>query len=195
MMMTIISKAIRRINLPADVQKEDLYSYGWCGYEKALKTYKDESAMAFDDYAEWKVKYAIMDGLRKENPLSRGSIELQKAKERLTKKGVEVNSESLCEELGVGKTRLRVMSTTLVELDEDLPFYDLGFNIMDARILLSFGFSGLTSRELSVIWMHFYRGDTLADIGKHMRITESGASRIKKEALDKMRVTMTYDEV
>ena len=195
MMMKIINNAIRRISLPHETVKEDLYSYGWQGYEKALKTYKDESPMAFDDYAEWRVKYAIIDGLRKENPLSRGSIELQKAKEHLIKKGVEVNNESLCEELGVGKARLRVMSTTFVELDEDLPFYDLGFNIMDARILLSFGFSGLTSRELSVIWMHFYRGDTLADIGKNMRISESGASRIKKEALEKMRAAMTYDEV
>mgnify|MGYP001269564390 FL=1 len=195
MMMQIINNAIKRISLPCETAKEDLYSYGWQGYEKALKTYKDESTMAFDDYAEWKVKYAIIDGLRKENPLSRGSIELKKAKEHLIKKGVEVNNESLCEELGVGKTRLRVMSTTFVELDEDLPFYDLGFNIMDARILLSFGFSGLTSRELSVIWMHFYRGDTLADIGKSMRISESGASRIKKEALEKMRAAMTYDEV
>lgn len=195
MMMRVINKAINRIKLPPETQKEDLYSYAWMGYEKALRTYDDGSTMKFDDYAEWKVKYAVIDGLRKENPLARGKIEMRRAEDRILARGQTLTDDALCHELGVGKKRLRVLRTVHVELDEETPFYDSGFKIMDARILLSFGFSGLTSRELSVIWMHFYRGDTLSDISKNMRITESGVSRIKKEALNKMRNTMTYDEV
>mgnify|MGYP003638939060 CR=1 FL=1 len=195
MMMGIIKKVTQRLRLPVGIEKEDLYSYGWMGYDKALKTYGDNSEMTFADYAEWKVKYAIIDGLRKENPLARGNIELQKAKDRLTLSGQSITDDALCKDMGVGKKRLSTMNIKFVELKDTEPFYNLGFKQMDARILLSFGFSGLSSRELSIVWMHFYRGDTLAEIGKSMCLTESGVSRIKKAALAKMKKTMTYDEV
>jgi RNA polymerase sigma factor FliA len=193
-MMEIIKKAAARIRLPEGCPREDLYSYGWEGYQKALKTYKHDK-ISFEEYAEWQAKYAIIDGLRRENPLVRGKLEMEKAIKSLVNKNERITDESLCEEMGIGKTRLETIRTSFVELDDDIPFHEIGFNIMDARILLSFGFSGLTSRELSVVWMHFFRGDTLADIGKNMRITESGACKIKKEALDKMKAAMTYDEV
>ena len=193
-MMEIIRRAASRIRLPEGMPKEDLYSYGWEGYQKALRTYKYEK-IPFDSYAEWQAKYAIIDGLRRENPMARGKIEMEKAIKSLDYKNERITDESLCEEMGIGKAKLKRIRTSFIGLDDDIPFHEIGFDIMDARILLSFGFSGLTSRELSVIWMHFFRGDTLADIGKNMRITESRASQIKKEALDKMKEAMAYDEV
>ena len=197
MMMEIIKNAAKRIRLPDGYAREDLYGYGWLGYKKALKTYKSnsEASMSFDSYAEWQAKYAMIDGWRKENPLSRGNIKLQKAKDRLLLSGRTITDDALCEELGVGKKRLETMKIRFIELDETEPFYDLGFEKMDARILLSCGLAGLNTKELSVIWMHFYRGDTLADIGKNMRISESRVSQIKALALRKMKRTMTYDEV
>tara|TARA_R100000664_G_C2756884_1_gene144888 strand:- start:810 stop:1409 length:600 start_codon:yes stop_codon:yes gene_type:complete len=199
-MINLIKRTIRSMKLPPHVKHEDLYAYGWEGYSKAVKTHDPSCSVTFDDYAYWKIKYAVIEGLRRENPSVRAIVKLNRARSFLAKAGMESDRDSLLGELGVGtKTLDRWLSIEkgMISIGDhdEIPFFDKGFEVMDARILLSFGFSKLNSKELSVIWMHFFRGDKLSDIGRNMRISESRVCQLKSNALDKMRKAMTYDEV
>lgn len=184
MMMRLIKSTIAKMRLPH--AWGDLYGYGWIGYQKAVETYSPKnSEISFENYAQWKIKYAIIDGIRREDP----------RKDRIVRKAKKVigHRKDLC--LGDTIKNLDPMTGSLCVEETEIPIRERGFDIVDTRLLLAFGFSKLTAREISVVWMSFYRGDTLKKIGESMNITESGASLLRKEALDKMKKAMTYDEV
>ena len=183
-MMKLIKKTVARMRLP--YVKEDLYGYGWIGYRQAVETYSSKNSnISFENYAQWKIKYAIIDGMRREDP----------KKDRIVRKAKKLISQH--EGLSLGETIREIdpMSDSSCAEQAEIPTRDRGFDIVDTRLLLAFGFSKLNSREISIVWMNFYRGDTLKKIGESMNLTESGVSLIRKEALNKMRQAMTYDEV
>lgn len=184
MMMKLIKATVARMRLPHN--RGDLYGYGWIGYKKALETYSPENSnISFENYAKWKIKYAIIDGIRREDP----------RKDRIVRKAKKMvgQRKDLC--LDDAIRQIDPMANSLCVEQIEIPSRERGFDIVDTRMLLAFGFSGLNTREISIIWMNFYRGDTLKKIGENMNLTESGVSLIRKEALDKMKRAMTYDEV
>ncbi len=184
MMMRLIRATVARMRLPHN--KRDLYGYGWIGYQKAVETYSPENSnISFESYAQWKIKYAIIDGIRREDP----------KKDRIVRKAKKIIGHRKDLYLGDVIRDLDPMTESLCVENTEIPTRERGFDIVDTRLLLAFGFSRLSAREISIIWLSFYRGDTLKKIGESMNLTESGVSMIRKEALDKMKQAMTYDEV
>lgn len=185
-MMNLIEQTVYSMSLPAE--SEDLFGYGWIGYVKAEKTHaKENRYLSFDDYARQKIKRSVIDGLRRENP--RSAI-IKRVKHLVSKEGISFDD---------ALHRVDPFSVVTGERvcvhEAEIPIENRGFDIVDKRLLLAFGFSKLTAREISVVWMSFYRGDTLKKIGESMKISESAASLIRTEALQKMKDAMTFDEV
>lgn len=185
-MIQLVESTVARMRLP--VEKGDLIGYGWIGYVKAQKSHaKENRDIDFESYARWKIKYSVMDGLRREN--TKSAI-MRRAKDLALKQDIPLDEAiSTINPLGI-ETGERICV-----YEAEIPDEERGFSTVDRRLLLSFGFSKLTAREISVVWMSFYRGDTLKKIGESMNITESAASLIRTEALRKMRDAMTFDEV
>ena len=64
-MIDLIKKVVYYLKFPPSVNPREYWSYGWIGYKKAEETWI-EGRMKFDKYAEWCIKNAILDGMRKE---------------------------------------------------------------------------------------------------------------------------------
>ncbi len=75
--MYLVQYHVQRIasNLPKSVQKEDLRSLGLFGLYDAILKFDPNRDLKFDTYASFRIKGAIIDGLRKEDWLPRSARE------------------------------------------------------------------------------------------------------------------------
>src|SRR5690625_427609 len=71
-------------HLPKNVSKDDLVSFGLLGLYDAITKFDEKRNLKFDTYASFRIKGAIMDGLRKEDWLPRSLREKAKKVERVS---------------------------------------------------------------------------------------------------------------
>ncbi|MDY0408183.1 FliA/WhiG family RNA polymerase sigma factor [Paracerasibacillus soli] len=90
--MYLVDFHVERIatHLPASVGRDDLKSYGLLGLYDALNKFDQSRDLKFDTYASFRVRGAIIDGLRKEDWLPRSIRDkmkkIDKATQELTQK-------------------------------------------------------------------------------------------------------------
>ncbi|WP_174880391.1 sigma-70 family RNA polymerase sigma factor, partial [Metabacillus niabensis] len=106
--MPLVSYHVQRISvgLPKSVSKDDLMSLGLFGLYDALEKFDPNRDLKFDTYASFRVRGAIIDGLRKEDWLPRSSREKAKKVEatidKLEQKHLRnVSSKEIANELGL----------------------------------------------------------------------------------------------
>jgi len=73
--LTLVSYHVQRISvsLPKNVSRDDLKSLGMIGLYDALEKFDPTRDLKFDTYASFRVRGAILDGLRKEDWLPRSA--------------------------------------------------------------------------------------------------------------------------
>ena len=64
------------VSLPKNVSRDDLRSLGMMGLLDALEKFDTKRNLKFDTYASFRIRGAILDGLRKEDWLPRGTREI-----------------------------------------------------------------------------------------------------------------------
>lgn len=65
--MEFVSKMVGKLftnQLPTGMDKEDLYQFGVCGLIEAVDRYDLSLGAKFETYASWRIKGAIVDGIR-----------------------------------------------------------------------------------------------------------------------------------
>jgi RNA polymerase sigma factor for flagellar operon FliA len=116
------------VNLPASVDRDDLYSAGILGLIKAVDTFEPERGFKFETYAGHKIRGAILDELRAFDWVPRSvrqkARELQRIFAKLENRlGRAPYDDEVCEELGVSMAEYEEMlaevtPATIVSLDE-----------------------------------------------------------------------------
>lgn len=73
--MPLVTYHVQRISvsLPKSVSRDDLHSLGMIGLYDALEKFDPERELKFDTYASFRIRGAILDGLRKEDWLPRST--------------------------------------------------------------------------------------------------------------------------
>lgn len=84
--MPLVSYHVQRISvgLPRNVSREDIKSLGLMGLLDALQKFDPSRDLKFDTYASFRVRGAILDGLRKEDWLPRSTRDRAKKIEAKT---------------------------------------------------------------------------------------------------------------
>ncbi|HEX3033128.1 MAG TPA: FliA/WhiG family RNA polymerase sigma factor [Bacillota bacterium] len=118
------------IGLPANVQRDDLFSYGVFGLMEALERFDYQRGIKFETYAIARVRGAILDGLRAMDwvPYSvrQKSKQLEKTYSDMEAKlGRAATDEEMCSVLDLDmnqfhKLLLETGSTTILSLDEQV---------------------------------------------------------------------------
>lgn len=110
--MPLVSYHVQRIGagLPKSISKDDLTSLGMLGLFDALNKFDLNRDLKFDTYASFRVRGAIIDGLRKEDWLSRTAREKSKK--------MEVHIESLEQQLMRHPTPEELAEYMNVSVDE-----------------------------------------------------------------------------
>lgn len=204
------------------VDQGDFMSWGVLGLLDAIETFDPAREVKFETYAISKIRWAILDEFRKEDPLPRRvrarTQESERVKSRLTQKLRRAPAEEeVAAEMGLEtyeyrrllqqQTRSQVGS--LESRAEDAGGYGLQAQIADEsledpqvsaqqeelREELVSAMRNLSDRERLVVTLYYYEGLTLKEIGQALQLTEGRISQIMSQTLRKLRGVVTHDHL
>ncbi|SFD80178.1 RNA polymerase, sigma 28 subunit, SigD/FliA/WhiG [Lentibacillus persicus] len=217
----IVSYHVERIasNLPARVSRDDLKSFGLMGLYDALTKFQHERDLKFDTYASFRVRGAILDGLRKEDWLPRSIRDKTKKVEQVSQEleqyfQREPTSEEIAERLKLTAkeveeiTRDTLVANILSIEEKPNKTSDhnegIGYSIPDQSALqpdeqlvkrelkadLIESMQSLNQNEQMVVSLFYHKELTLTEIGHVLELTTSRISQIHRKALFKMRKSL-----
>lgn len=201
------------VRLPSHIDLDDLHNTGVIGLMDAIEKYDPEKNCKFKTYAEFRIKGAILDELRRYDLMARNA--------RLTAKRLARKTQELTARLGRPPSEAeiadalemshedyrrlvdRIGSVRVLSL-EDLQHGDEGNDRaaeLSAKILgpdeatgirelharLRNAIAGLPERQQLILDMYYHREMTLKEIGLQVGVTESRVCQIMGEATGRLR--------
>ncbi|KSU62538.1 RNA polymerase subunit sigma [[Bacillus] enclensis] len=214
--MPLVSYHVARISvgLPKNVSREDIKSLGLMGLLDALQKFDPSRDLKFDTYASFRVRGAILDGLRKEDWLPRSTRD--KAK-RIESKILEleqrhlrhVSAEEVARELemsaeDVYQTTNEHFFANVLSMDDQLKDEEhetQSYSLKDHKTLspeeeilkgeslteLELTIGKLSEKEQLVLSLFYKEELTLTEIGEIMKLSTSRISQIHSKAIFKLR--------
>ncbi|MFC4320157.1 FliA/WhiG family RNA polymerase sigma factor [Litchfieldia salsa] len=215
--MPLVAYHVQRIaaGLPKSVRSDDLKSFGMMGLYDALEKFDPSRDLKFDTYASFRVRGAILDGLRKEDWLPRSlrdkAKKIELASQQLEQKLMRnITTKEIANELGLSEED--VLNTinegffaNVLSMDEQHSDGEgkegLEFTIKDTAtltpeddLLKKEQFSQLVNvikqlneNEQMVVSLFYQEELTLTEIGQVMNLSTSRISQIHSKALFKLK--------
>lgn len=203
------------INLPSNVEYDDLVSYGIFGLLDAIEKFDPERRVKFKTYAKTRIRGAILDELRvldwtprsirqKSKQLEKALIELE------TRLGREPSDEELCRELGMTLKEVRRLfedtkQSLMMSLDEGDPegegntsrkdfLEDIQLispeksaELAELKRILAEEITRLSERERLVITLYYFEQLTSKEIGRILSVSDSRISQLHTKAILRLR--------
>ena len=204
--------------LPANVQVDDLIQVGLIGLSDALSRYEAGQGAQFETFATQRIRGAMLDELRENDWMSRGSRKSQKdieqALHRLEHRLGRTPLESeIATEMGMSLSDYqlllgKVRGTQLVYLedmgrghDDDDSFLDRHMADSDAdplnllgdqrlREALVAAIKLLPEREQLIMGMYYEQDMNLKEIALVMNVTESRVCQLHSQSIARLRAKM-----
>jgi len=203
------------VNLPSNVEFDDLVSYGILGLIDAIDKYDTARNVKFKTYAKTRIRGAIFDELRlldwTPRSIRQKARKLEKAYAKLEGKlGRDATDEEIAEFLKIDISELHKLfdetkKSLLLSLDEI--FYDdeegssrfdfvenqksdnpqLKIEEAEAKRILADAISKLSERERMVITLYYYEDLTSKEIGKILGVSDSRVSQLHTKAILRLR--------
>jgi RNA polymerase sigma factor for flagellar operon FliA len=203
------------INLPPNVEINDLINDGILGLIDATEKYDDARGVKFETYAITRINGAILDALRALDWVPRAvrqrARELERAYQELESElGRAASEEEVAERMGVTRKELDVLmqkirGTSVLSLEEFLP-NEKGYEIpllgtlkdndndvtsaveaREVKAALVKAVDELPPQERTVISLYYFEGLTLKEIKGVLNVSESRVSQIHAQAVIHLR--------
>jgi RNA polymerase sigma factor for flagellar operon FliA len=220
-LVTFYSRRIAS-TLPKAVSREEVTSFGLSGLYDALLKFEPSRDLKFDTYASFRIRGAILDGLRKADWLPRTAREKSKkieaAVSMLEQRYLRaVTAEEVAEELGitmdeVHDTMAEHFFSNVLSMDEQVNELDQsdgpGFALKDDRTIspeeelvkqeqiheLAVQIEKLSEKEQLVIALFYKEELTLTEIGEILGLSTSRISQIHSKALFKLKQQLVKEK-
>lgn len=216
----VAGRSSGRMGGPLD--QEDLISSGLVGLLGAVETFDPGRRTKFESYAISKIRWSILDELRKVDPLSRRTRlrahQIDRARDELVQKLGRAPTESeLVRSLGISVTELRAFldqyaRAQVRSLETSQEFnggpvrglHDLisdqaatdpasAAEVAEVRTRLIRAIGCLGEKERVVTTFYYYEGLTLREIGRALDLTEGRISQILHAALRRLRHSLSEE--
>lgn len=210
----LIDYAVKNVssNIPSHVSREDLFSNGQFGLFQAIDRYDPSAGFKFETFAIQRIRGSVLDSLRDLDWVPRSV----RSRERMLEQATEELSQTLgrrptmdevidysgLDEFEIYDTQYQVENGFIQNLESpigddfsqtigDLVPADISSmgdlaDIFDSQIMADCIVS-LPEREYLTISLHYYMGETLAQIGSRFGVTESRICQIHTRALKMIR--------
>jgi RNA polymerase sigma factor for flagellar operon FliA len=222
-MLKQYSSLVRRLahqmiaKLPANVELDDLIQVGMIGLTDALSRYDAAQGVQFETFATQRIRGAMLDELRGNDYLSRGTRkhqrEIESALHRLQQRLGRTPAESeIAKEMGLALAEYqellgKVRGTQLVYLEDmsgddgDADFLDRHVADEEAdplnqlreqrmRQALVDGIKTLPEREQYVMSMYYEHDMNLKEIAAVLKVTESRVCQLHSQSIARLRVKL-----
>ncbi len=207
-------------HLPKNVQRDEIRSLGLFGLYDAIQKFDLNRDLKFDTYASFRIRGAIIDGLRKEDWLPRSTREkakkIEQASSELTQKLQRTpTSSEIADYLNMTRDEVETsykdaMFANLLSIeqrasdDPDDSKEGIGYSIIDHDQLspeehlvqeenyteLAESIKSLNKNEQLVISLFYHDELTLTEIGQVLSLTTSRISQIHKQAIFKLKQSL-----
>ncbi|SDQ60085.1 RNA polymerase, sigma 28 subunit, SigD/FliA/WhiG [Virgibacillus subterraneus] len=220
--MYLVTFHVERVSshLPSNVNKDDLKSFGLMGLFDALNKFEHNRNLKFDTYASFRIRGAIIDGLRKEDWLPRSIREKTKRIEKVSQE-LEQSYQRIptADEIAA---KLEIPVHEVEELVKDSLFANIlsieekpkdnsaehkegiGYTIPDESSIspddhmlqteikqeLTESIKLLNENEQMVVSLFYHQELTLTEIGQVLELTTSRISQIHRKAIFKLKNTI-----
>jgi RNA polymerase sigma factor FliA len=218
--MPLVSYHVQRISvgLPKNVSRDDLRSLGLFGLYDALEKFDYSRDLKFDTYASFRIRGAIIDGLRKEDWLPRNTREkvkkIEAAIELIEQRNVgAVAISDIAKEIEMSEEEIySIMNeqffANVLSMDEHPVDQDekdgTSFILRDEKAVLpeerlmkneyldelTGMIANLSEKEQLIISLFYKEELTLTEIGHVMKLSTSRISQIHSKALFKLRQSL-----
>ncbi|SDY71155.1 RNA polymerase sigma factor for flagellar operon FliA [Evansella caseinilytica] len=218
--LPLVDYHVHRIasNLPRNIHLDDLRSNGMMGLYDALEKFDPSRDLKFDTYASFRIRGAIIDGLRQEDWLPRSVREkakrIDKAVEVLEQEtGRHVTAEEVATYLGMSEVEVLQTSNESFmanQLSIDEPTSDsekedtYRSTIVDVKTMtpeetldhklqleeLAGVIKSLNEKEQLIISLFYFDELTLTEIGEILHLSTSRISQIHSRAIFKLQNAM-----
>jgi RNA polymerase sigma factor for flagellar operon FliA len=204
--------------LPASVEVDDLIQVGLIGLADALSRYEASQGVQFETYATQRIRGAMLDELRGNDWMSRGSRKSQKEIEttmrqlehRLGRSPIE---SEIAAEMGMSLTDYqsllgKVRGTQLVYLEDMSRNGDDDDNYLDHHVVdsaadpmnmlrdhrlresLAVAIKSLPEREQYIMSMYYEQDMNLKEIAAVLDVTESRVCQLHSQSIARLRAKM-----
>jgi RNA polymerase sigma factor for flagellar operon FliA len=191
-----------RAHAPAHQSIEDIISYAYEGLIDAVEKYDSTLGFKFPTYAVRRVSGAILDGLRKEDPLPRSARKRVKDFEQAATwlfevDGRELTQKELAERMGISQRELGVIQRDSFSQykfigDEDVPVtYDTRHDdpelytaVTEVAEHLADKLSKLNDEERAFVLAYYGSGLTLTEMADILDVSEARLVQMRKLILD-----------
>jgi RNA polymerase sigma factor for flagellar operon FliA len=204
--------------LPANVQVDDLIQVGLIGLSDALVRYEAAQGVQFETFATQRIRGAMLDELRENDWMSRGSRKSQKDIEQALRRlehrlGRSPLESEIADELGMSLTDYqtllsKVRGTQLVYLEDmgrggedDDSFLD--HHVADTEVdpmnmlgnqrlrqALVAAITTLPEREQLIMSMYYEQDMNLKEIAAVLGVTESRICQLHSQSIARLRAKM-----
>ncbi|UFJ42150.1 FliA/WhiG family RNA polymerase sigma factor [Brevibacillus humidisoli] len=208
------------IGLPNNVDKDDLISYGRFGLLDAINKFDHTRGLKFETYAMWRIRGAMIDGLRENDWIPRTirdkAKKIEEAYTVLEQKYLRFPSDQeVCDYLGISEQDLRqvVYDTSLasmVSIDETVGEEDEQKTARHSYIIdeiaqrpdsvaeakglkevLTRAIDKLPEKERIVVSLFYFEELTLSEIAEVMKLSPSRISQLHSKAIFRLRSALT----
>lgn len=202
-----VAKRLAR-RLPAFITLDDLVGAGVIGLLEALERFDSTQDTTFEKYAEFRVRGAMLDELRRRDIMAkharRDSKKLQDSVTELAQRlGREPEEEELAKHLdmnlqGLRDTLQKLIPVQVVSMEDvpisvlpqatENPFQQVARK--ETLTQLTAAITHLTQRQQQVLALYYQESLTLNDIAQVLGVTESRVSQILSETTARLRSLM-----
>lgn len=212
LLQRVARRIYRRLPPGADgVEEEDLMSAGVLGLFEADLKYDPDAGHAFDAFAEFRIKGAMLDELRRRDFFPRRlrlkANKLRKANEVLEQRfGRAATDEELAAEMNLDLSELRKLQDDCtpyryVDSQDDAVTLEAStpnpFRITEykqTKEYLAACIKRLPEREQFVLDMYYNHELTLREIAEVLHLTVGRISQLKTAAINRLKVMMNEEE-
>lgn len=207
--------ARRMVNrFPSSLDIDDLISDGYMGLMDAMEKFDSNRDLSFGTYAEFRIRGAMLDGIRRQDWIPRSVRNKAKAYSRVYQElekslGRTASSEEIRTALGLDldafhEFRSKFLGTTLLSiidleaggrsmescmLDADptevTPYSEL--EVQSLRSFLEKEIERLPDVHQQILTAYYFEDMPLKEVAQTMAFTESRASQIHRDALARLR--------
>ncbi|GAC1423672.1 MAG: RNA polymerase sigma factor WhiG [Candidatus Velthaea sp.] len=206
------------INLPPNVEINDLINDGILGLIDAIEKYDDDRGVKFETYAITRINGAILDALRALDWVPRAVRQRARELERVYQElevqlGRAASEDEVAERMGLTLKELdtlmqKIRGTAVLSLEEFLPnekgyeiplldtLKDLENDVTSAveareiKAALVRAVEELPQQERTVISLYYFEGLTLKEIKGALNVSESRVSQIHAQAVIHLRAKL-----
>ena len=196
--------------LPNSVDFSDLTSYGYLGLMDAIEKFDSARNIKFETYASFRIRGAILDGVRELDWLPRtlrtkikknngNEYESDEYDDGLLKspKNKDDDQDNLhysifsLDDANQIEKEMRPADRNSLFNNDSYFTSPADFIVrLENELFLTKAITSLKKHEKKVVYLYYFRGKTFKEIGNEIGVTESRVSQIHKKALKSLKLVL-----